>query len=392
LGFQPRRSDNRRLPDYAERQRLLASLTPEVPLASLVEHWRDGRIKMALIHNLLDLRRRHPALFAQGNYTAVSVSGALAECVVAFERTTADASLLVVVPRFISRVGFPPLGERWGDTALELSTAREWVNVLTGRPHSTRAKLPISEISQTSPSPCSRRCSRFSESGILTTDCPHCTLGVFGFTDGHGWAILPSVEEAVGAKGAATFLSPTHLARRASLFHEIGKSPPPPQRMTLLRSGPWVGDRNVAAPTHPRTTLHLVPSLRSSAISSCLGVLVVKFLSAEMLRRTQTPVAAEPLHVNPAASPYRSPPGTAWQAGRSAPQSPSGFGPSPAAARRGWRARFEDGDADDVSACSFQKDFKMSPTQRLRFRQPVRRLQESCEVVEVDGHIRMFLP
>ena len=138
--------DNRRLPDYAERQRLLASLTPEVPLASLVEHWRDGRIKMVLIHTLLNFRRRNPALFAEGSYTPVPVSGALAESVVAFERTTADASLLVVVPRFISRVGFPPLGERWGETALELATAHEWVDLLTGRRHSGRAKLPLSEI------------------------------------------------------------------------------------------------------------------------------------------------------------------------------------------------------------------------------------------------------
>jgi (1->4)-alpha-D-glucan 1-alpha-D-glucosylmutase len=138
--------DNRRLPDYAERQRLLDSLTPEPPLPSLVEHWRDGRIKMALTHKLLGFRRRHPALFAQGSYSPLVVSGALAECAVAFERTTAEAAILVVVPRFISQVGIPPLGARWGETAVESNAAREWVDVLSGRKHPATAELHLSEI------------------------------------------------------------------------------------------------------------------------------------------------------------------------------------------------------------------------------------------------------
>ena len=57
--------DNRRPVDYALRQRQFESAASSAP-AELLENWRDGRIKMFIIHRLLALRREHPGLFATG--------------------------------------------------------------------------------------------------------------------------------------------------------------------------------------------------------------------------------------------------------------------------------------------------------------------------------------
>src|SRR6185369_6453998 len=64
--------DNRRPVDFAERHKALT----EVPdWRGLVEHWPDGRIKVALMKKLLGLRQQHPTLFGQGGYEPVGVTG-----------------------------------------------------------------------------------------------------------------------------------------------------------------------------------------------------------------------------------------------------------------------------------------------------------------------------
>ncbi|MGZ5022491.1 MAG: malto-oligosyltrehalose synthase, partial [Chthoniobacterales bacterium] len=73
--------------------------------------------------------------FAKGNYLPLTVSGTHAESVVAFARARENQWVVVVVPRLSSRVGFPPIGERWQDTAIELpqaATEREGRHLFTG--------------------------------------------------------------------------------------------------------------------------------------------------------------------------------------------------------------------------------------------------------------------
>ena len=69
--------DNRRVVDFDLRQRLLADLPPlPMPaqtLASWLRHWSSGRIKLWLIHRLLQLRATWPALFAEGEYQPVAL-------------------------------------------------------------------------------------------------------------------------------------------------------------------------------------------------------------------------------------------------------------------------------------------------------------------------------
>jgi maltooligosyltrehalose synthase len=41
------------------------------------------------------------------------------DCCVSFARSLAEKWIVVIAPRLSSRVGFPPIGELWKDTAIE---------------------------------------------------------------------------------------------------------------------------------------------------------------------------------------------------------------------------------------------------------------------------------
>src|ERR1700704_1949062 len=111
--------DNRRPIDYARRCEMLAQVE-KVSANELMQCWPDGRIKMRLTQRLLHLRRENPELFRQGNYESPNFAGAFADCVIGFVRRHRDRAIIVIVPRLSSRVGFPPIGDRWQDTHLVL--------------------------------------------------------------------------------------------------------------------------------------------------------------------------------------------------------------------------------------------------------------------------------
>ena len=139
--------DNRRPVDYDHRRALIAQLAEHAAPADLLAHWRDGRIKLFALRMILRFRREHAALFAEGGYEPVAADGAFADCCIAFERTHGDESLLVVVPRLTSRVGFPATGERWQNTRIRpVTRGAAWRNVLTGREHPTGGDLTLAEL------------------------------------------------------------------------------------------------------------------------------------------------------------------------------------------------------------------------------------------------------
>jgi (1->4)-alpha-D-glucan 1-alpha-D-glucosylmutase len=111
--------DNRRPVDYARRQAMLDSLDGVTP-EDLLGNWRDGRIKLFLTQRLLTFRREHAALFRHGRYVPLSFSGQFADCGIAFAREHEGQSITVLAPRLSSRIGFPPIGPAWGDTAVQL--------------------------------------------------------------------------------------------------------------------------------------------------------------------------------------------------------------------------------------------------------------------------------
>jgi (1->4)-alpha-D-glucan 1-alpha-D-glucosylmutase len=111
--------DNRRPVDYQRREAMLETLDGSKPEA-LLQNWPDGRIKMFLIQRLLRFRREHENIFRRGNYLSLAVGGGLADSCVSFARELEGSWIAVIAPRVSSRVGFPPVGEKWKDTAIEL--------------------------------------------------------------------------------------------------------------------------------------------------------------------------------------------------------------------------------------------------------------------------------
>ena len=94
--------DNRRPVDYAVRERLLEE---------------GGDAKLALLAELLSLRRQHPDLFARGDYHPLAVTGTHADHVLAFTRTHGDTSLRVAVALRTAGI------EDWADTQVAGSHA-----------------------------------------------------------------------------------------------------------------------------------------------------------------------------------------------------------------------------------------------------------------------------
>ena len=88
-----------------------------------MQSWPDGRIKLFLTKHLLQLRRAHADLFERGEYLPVHTSGTFAESCISFIRRLDNDWIAVIAPRLSSRVGFPPIGELWQDTYIELPEA-----------------------------------------------------------------------------------------------------------------------------------------------------------------------------------------------------------------------------------------------------------------------------
>src|SRR5258705_3553301 len=111
--------DNRRSVDYDLRRQMLKSLS-SATLGELMQTWPDGRIKLFLTKHLLQLRRGHAGLFERGEYLRLHTSGTFAESCISFVRRLDDNWIAVIAPRLSSRIGFPPIGEAWQETAIQL--------------------------------------------------------------------------------------------------------------------------------------------------------------------------------------------------------------------------------------------------------------------------------
>jgi maltooligosyltrehalose synthase len=62
----------------------------------------------------------------------------------AFVRQHEGKSLVVLAPRLTSKIGFPPVGPAWGDTAVQLAGDFVGRNIFTGEAISTGVHWPLS--------------------------------------------------------------------------------------------------------------------------------------------------------------------------------------------------------------------------------------------------------
>ncbi len=150
--------DNRRPVDFAARQRLLGELKASelkdhpALLRELLAEWRDGRIKLYLLHKLLNFRRAHRELFSAGDYLPLQATGEMADRVCAFARRKDQTWALAVVPRLVGREayrGSAPLGDAvWRGTTLCLpqSAPGRLVDVISGNTLETALEAPIKTL------------------------------------------------------------------------------------------------------------------------------------------------------------------------------------------------------------------------------------------------------
>jgi (1->4)-alpha-D-glucan 1-alpha-D-glucosylmutase len=123
--------DNRRPVDYAAREHALQEPLPPV---ELLANWRDGRIKQALIAEVLNLRVEHAELFRRGTYQALEVLGSQAHNVLAFAREHEGKQAIVIVPircaTLLENSAVPQVDAlRWGDTRVVLPFAASATNL-----------------------------------------------------------------------------------------------------------------------------------------------------------------------------------------------------------------------------------------------------------------------
>jgi (1->4)-alpha-D-glucan 1-alpha-D-glucosylmutase len=145
--------DNRRLLDF---ERLDSSLTTlgTTDLEALIAAWRNGAIKMFVLQAGLELRKRAPRLFAEGDYLPLTVSGTAADHLLAFARVQGEDAVIVLAPRFplglLRRRGSPmPAAAHWADTSVNLPLRLEGAhfrNVFTDETFAAGASLPVHEV------------------------------------------------------------------------------------------------------------------------------------------------------------------------------------------------------------------------------------------------------
>ncbi|RON61964.1 malto-oligosyltrehalose synthase [Pseudomonas fluorescens] len=123
--------DNRRPVDYAARAQALQA---PAPVEQMLSNWRDGRIKQALIAEVLNLRAEHAELFRRGRYQALEVLGSQAHNVLAFAREHQGTYAIVIVPvrcaALLENGAIPQVNAlRWGDTRVVLPFAASDTNL-----------------------------------------------------------------------------------------------------------------------------------------------------------------------------------------------------------------------------------------------------------------------
>jgi (1->4)-alpha-D-glucan 1-alpha-D-glucosylmutase len=139
--------DNRRAVDFDARRTALAALSGagtgedscgSVNVDRLLRGWPDGRIKLHVLRQSLQLRRMRPLLFAHGSYEPLMVEGERSHHVVAFTRRHEDEVAVIAVGRLFAALQIrsdEPTALDWGESALpvdELGQA-DLVEAFTGR-------------------------------------------------------------------------------------------------------------------------------------------------------------------------------------------------------------------------------------------------------------------
>ena len=141
--------DNRRPVDFGTRKELLKALKEKMSdpasdlsefARGLLQEWRDGSIKLYVTFRSLNYRKESRQLFMEGAYLPLQGDGDLQNHICAFARHGEQKVVLVLTPRFLTRlIQTPeemPLGKKiWGNSWIALADeirVNHFHNILTG--------------------------------------------------------------------------------------------------------------------------------------------------------------------------------------------------------------------------------------------------------------------
>jgi (1->4)-alpha-D-glucan 1-alpha-D-glucosylmutase len=155
--------DNRGPVDYVKRMDALKQLKVQeesdlhVLLHELLLNKHDGRIKLFVIHRVLELRRRYQALYSAGTYSPLTVGGPHKNHVIAFARQWESRWSVTVAPRYFASLISPeelPVGNRvWEDTSIDLpeKAPTAWHNALTNKHGEGPRRLELATVCEELP-------------------------------------------------------------------------------------------------------------------------------------------------------------------------------------------------------------------------------------------------
>jgi (1->4)-alpha-D-glucan 1-alpha-D-glucosylmutase len=147
--------DNRRPVDFSRRQSMLFSLLERMHAENsqleklqqeLLADLPDGRAKMYVIAQTLQLRNSHHELFTDGNYLPLEVTGSRSRHICAFARKKNDQVVVAVAPRLYvtlmeGKKELPLADSVWHDTTVQLP--EDFIGVQLHNIFSDEAEPPI---------------------------------------------------------------------------------------------------------------------------------------------------------------------------------------------------------------------------------------------------------
>jgi (1->4)-alpha-D-glucan 1-alpha-D-glucosylmutase len=141
--------DNRKPVEFASRAAALNSVGDHPEWRTLADSWTDGRIKLALIRRLLALRRAMPAVFDDGRYHRLDVTGPHHDEVLAFARLGKRDAVIIAVVRFFGRATDD--GRRWPrkgawEGVINVENMAAFKSVLTAGPVMIEPKLTLIDL------------------------------------------------------------------------------------------------------------------------------------------------------------------------------------------------------------------------------------------------------
>jgi (1->4)-alpha-D-glucan 1-alpha-D-glucosylmutase len=136
--------DNRRPVDWPARRQLIDEVDGAC-VTDFSRSWQNGLEKLFIIRRLLDLRRSHPELFAQGDYRPIEPEEDSSNHVCAFARARGQEEIVVVVPRLVYRLYQGGCSANWGGAKLGLPPGK-WRDVFTGRCQDGDASVSVSQL------------------------------------------------------------------------------------------------------------------------------------------------------------------------------------------------------------------------------------------------------